>query len=102
MIKDRIARGAKLLDEKVPGWIDKINLEELNLEDICDCVVGQAFPDQSYCSVICDVLWPDLKDNTAILLIDHGFAIDGYPGYHILTQKWKDYIRERRLQKVGG
>lgn len=36
------ARGAAFLDEKDPGWRDRINRETLNLREPCHCVVGQS------------------------------------------------------------
>lgn len=36
-----VERGAAFLDEKLPGWEDKIDVERLNLESTCGCVVGQ-------------------------------------------------------------
>lgn len=38
-------RGAALLDEKMPGWHDKIDLERLQLASLTQCVLGQLFPE---------------------------------------------------------
>lgn len=40
VFRHQIEAGAKLLDEKVPGWVDMIDLEELDISDTCNCVVG--------------------------------------------------------------
>lgn len=40
-IEARVARGAALLDEAVPGWETMIDLGALDLESSCRCVVGQ-------------------------------------------------------------
>lgn len=36
-----VARGAALLDSKLPGWADQIDLDALKLDDACACVLGQ-------------------------------------------------------------
>ena len=40
---ERVQRGALLLDEKIPGWYAKINLDRLDLENTENCVLGQVF-----------------------------------------------------------
>lgn len=42
-IIERVARGAALLDERVPGWETKINVRELRLGSCVHCVLGQLF-----------------------------------------------------------
>ena len=41
MFESEIARGVKLLDQKMPGWRGRINRAELVMRDPCQCVVGQ-------------------------------------------------------------
>lgn len=38
---DRVARGAAELDRILPGWYEKIDLEILDLDSPCKCVLGQ-------------------------------------------------------------
>lgn len=38
---DLVQRGAALLDEKLPGWADQIDLDMLKMDDACHCVLGQ-------------------------------------------------------------
>ena len=38
---DAVARGVALLDEKVPGWRERIALGRLNMDDPVRCIVGQ-------------------------------------------------------------
>lgn len=38
---DLVQRGAALLDEKLPGWADQIDLDTLQMADGCRCVLGQ-------------------------------------------------------------
>jgi len=39
--KERVARGAALLDELAPGWHKQIDLNTLKLSSCTDCVCGQ-------------------------------------------------------------
>jgi len=36
-----VARGAALLDERLPGWADQIDIDSLKMSDDCNCVLGQ-------------------------------------------------------------
>lgn len=40
---ERVAAGIKLLDEKVPGWRDKVIISELNMSSSVYCILGQVF-----------------------------------------------------------
>jgi hypothetical protein len=39
--KAQVAKGAKLLDEKVPGWSEKINTKKLAMRSNTNCILGQ-------------------------------------------------------------
>lgn len=41
--RDRIARGAALLDEEMPGWAEKISLEILDINDSEMCILAQLY-----------------------------------------------------------
>ena len=41
-IEERVAKGAALLDEKVPGWEEKIDLDHLLMGTCQHCILGQA------------------------------------------------------------
>lgn len=43
VVEARVARGAKLLDEKRPGWWRTITLKDLDLQDPNQCALGQTF-----------------------------------------------------------
>src|SRR5258708_35896283 len=42
-VATRAARGAALLDERMPGWAQRIDVGRLDLADGCNCVLGQLF-----------------------------------------------------------
>ena len=41
--RERAARGAKLLDEKLPRWSDKIDREKLSMKCGLSCILGQCY-----------------------------------------------------------
>lgn len=47
-VEKGIDHGIKVLDEKKPGWIDQIDLEQFDLGDASYCVCGQLFADEAY------------------------------------------------------
>lgn len=44
-IPERVAAGVAWLDEKEPGWVDRIDLDELYMNRCSDCVLEQIFGD---------------------------------------------------------
>ena len=42
-LRDAVARGAALLDDKDPGWAAKIDVARLAMRNSCACVIGQLF-----------------------------------------------------------
>lgn len=42
-IAERVAAGADLLDKRIPGWRTRINLETLDLNESCRCILGQSW-----------------------------------------------------------
>ena len=48
-IPDRVEAGVRLLDQVIPGWWRRIDLEWLDLNSGCDCVLGQLFSHAAGC-----------------------------------------------------
>jgi hypothetical protein len=100
-IPERIARGAALLDEKLPGWVDQIDLDRLDLGSPCRCILGQTWdggtiPGYSRFETHANAL--GLGDDEEI---EHGFNASGgdyfedAPEYRALTAEWKRVILAR-------
>ncbi|HYE80030.1 MAG TPA: hypothetical protein VEI97_18785 [bacterium] len=43
MARERVARGAALLDEQAPGWAEKVNVGWLDMSYATRCVLGQLY-----------------------------------------------------------
>jgi hypothetical protein len=88
---ERIARGAAFLDEKQPGWRERIDLGELDLNSSECCILGQLFPG-SYFSTL-SVLFGDDKQSTAMA---YGFESRLSAEGSQLTAEWREYIESTR------
>jgi hypothetical protein len=92
---DAVARGAALLNERVPGWRERLQLRRLHMEDCEQCVLGQIYGD--YVMGL-DALWPDL----VMASEDSTFGFDlvrPYPPspskeerYKVLAAAWREAI----------
>lgn len=99
-IPERVAKGAALLDEKLPGWVDRIDLDRLNVQSGCDCILGQEFSGSAtedapgFVIGLFGLFGGELTE--AML---HGFTIGGgYDTFPALTREWRRVILARRGQ----
>lgn len=107
MFKNKVAKGAALMDKELPGWEQKIDLDRLDLGDFRCCIIGQAHPRQFYHEALHELFQ---TKNAIQLSQDHGFSVDVHDlplkekdkRYALLTEEWKAYIQERRNQHVSG
>ena len=47
-IPKTVPEAAKILDEAMPGWYQKIDTDTLNMADVNNCVLGQLYEDYKY------------------------------------------------------
>ena len=94
---ERVAKGAALLDEKRPGWVDRIDLDTLDIDNCEDCVLGQAFEAEVHDDENCGY-----TDGLEALGIPSGrpeedFGFDAHRADQAsLTAEWKRVITARR------
>lgn len=105
MIADRVAAGAAWLDEHHPGWVDRIDLDRLNLADRKACVLGQMFGDFNAApSELLEAYETDdevVHGNRSVALgfdLITTFELDRSPGHSLLTELWRDLIIARRAE----
>jgi hypothetical protein len=86
---ERVAAGAALLDRKVPGWAERIDLAALSIASCTRCVLGQLAPDVDGCGFDPDFGFDagDLDRNERV--------IARLGEYAALDAEWKRVIRER-------
>ena len=95
-IEERVEAGAEWLDANRPGWVDRINLETLDLGSTCNCVLGQEF--KGFNTAVKRHMGDDYELAGAwafTLQSDRGFLVDDQH-FSDLTQAWRDYITARR------
>ena len=88
MFKRQIARGVELLNRERPGWLQKIDLDTLNMENPLCCVLGQV--DGGY--------WKSsLQDFDGFNLSwDEATGVQAIAKWDKLTEEWKEKIIELR------
>jgi len=95
----RVARGAALLDEKLPGWDRRIDLDNLHLGSKCDCVLGQEFANDALGPLRFgyDVGLVELFNGDEAEATRCGFLAErSDDGVELLTAEWKRLILARR------
>lgn len=96
--QEAAATGAAFLDERFPGWAEQIDLERLDLEAGCDCVLGQLYCDLpgTRNGFAKGVAWLNIDFNEdGPDLIDLGFISGDDYQYPELTAAWKPEIEKR-------
>ena len=99
----RVRAGVEWLDKNYPGWLDKVEVNELELEDSCKCVLGQLFSEEAVNSdeftgfgyAMNVVFDPDAEfpyDKVSRL----GFDSDGDVCFSALQIVWEDAISSRK------
>lgn len=112
-LKQRVQRGAELLDKTAPGWERLVSITELDLGSCFHCVLGQLFQSASHFSGYgagVHILFPDAGDECYEVSAMYGFTIerldptptDLEPAQmRVLKRFWSDEIRARRKAKVS-
>ena len=88
----RVAKGVARLDEKMPGWADKIKPTKLEMYSNQLCVLGQL--GDGNCNAMREQL--GLRENQEVT---HGFRCEDHQEGEILTKLWLVEIKERRKKK---
>ena len=97
-VAERVARGSALLDEKMPGWDRRIDLDRLDLMSSCRCILGQlhlAAEDDPYLEGLAAVGIDYYTENDARFGFNTWDA-EGNDAFLDLEYEWKRVITERR------
>lgn len=105
--EQEVNRGAALLDEILPGWVEKIDLEALELDSDCQCVLGQLALDLNPRRFVYSRYGAAIQAIEQAADIDLG-AQEFFYGFNLpsnwggpadftdLTQEWRALIQQRR------
>jgi hypothetical protein len=107
MFEQQIAKGVALLDEKWPGWHERINLDTLDIGSSCDCVIGQLYPGIEFPGVTYELFPIGELMPRVYKMRECGFATDCHGlsyterdmRYKDLTDEWVECIAGRRADK---
>ena len=89
---EAIDRGIALLDQKIPEWCHKMQLDHLDMADGKSCVLGQLFEapeNETGFGQGCSELAITSQDCRAL-----GFTLHVQAEYCLLTRRWKQRIRQ--------
>jgi hypothetical protein len=92
-IAERVAAGAALLDERVPGWHDAIDVDRLDIDSPTQCVLGQLYGDY----LAGEDALSELADSWSSA-VSYGFVERDVDGDE-LTDAWRALIEQRQ---TGG
>ena len=95
IIRERVGFGAAWLDDRLPDWAQRINIDTLNMEDRNLCLIGQLGKD--YDKTVEDLGFshtPFMPTSTIRCGLD--FLTLSAQDWEGLTREWIKAIRERR------
>lgn len=97
-IRERAARGARMLDEREPGWFKHVDVDRLDMLSATDDLLAQTWdgPVASWSSpseAHYDVLFPDLVEEKASR---YGLGGKSRRELWALGEEWKRVILARR------
>ena len=100
ILRERVAAGVNMLDQKVPGWDARIDPHGLNIAHVGCCVLGQLFGDYGL-----GLFKLHLDKKTDVFTCSSsmgkclGFEGD-IPDMEILTHLWRDVVENRRIARI--
>lgn len=92
VVQKRVRQGIAHLNTNYPGWLEKINADELDISSFTHCVLGQL--EGSYAKGL-----ERLGSNDGFLL---GFEGSDLIIDEELTEEWRRSIRELRAEKESA
>ena len=94
-LQTKVARGAAMLDDRVPWWFTRVQPARLALESCSQCVLGHLYGDYGSGAYVLDL---NSEDDAEA----YGFTVRGDPAqqalsWPVLTDAWREEIARRRL-----
>jgi hypothetical protein len=90
ILAKRVDKGIEYLNGHNPGWLDKVDLESLNLGQNCNCILGQLYGHYS------NAHWANFGED-----VHEGYGMKFWANsspenYALLTSIWKEKIQVMR------
>lgn len=91
-IHDCVRRGAALLDQHLPEWWKKIDIDKLWMHNTCKCILGQCYGSFSEGKLALKLSQYSSSDS------DNGFEVAINGDYRRLEAEWVRVITERQKE----
>lgn len=83
---EAVRRGMKWLDANVPNWREKVDVDSLDLQAPCGCVLGQIDGD------FYEAVWKRRLERQEVL--DRGFTASPGITFRTLTAAWRRALKQ--------
>lgn len=100
-MREKVKRGVRLLDKKIPNWRSKIDSETIDMAGIMNCVLGQLYG--NYQNGLIKLFGRDTDFETRRLQgIAHGFQLtdEEHQNYALLDHLWKVELNKKPPSKL--
>lgn len=100
-VKVRVARGARLLDEREPGWASRVAIDRLAMSHCDLCIIGQVFGEGYRGGLRYLFASDEIEEDEDV---ECGFKWDAFggdspiPEYDALARAWRDEV----VKRTGG
>lgn len=91
-VQERVIAGASFLDERSPGWDEKINLADLNMMKSSKCILGQLYRRYESGMVILNITRRTSRD------LGFDSITQTRSAYRLVTAEWTKFIMGRRAK----
>lgn len=98
-IPERVARGSAFFDRVHPGWHTKIDVNELDVQCNCFCIVGQLYGEYSKHA---ERLFGGFAEGVQYGVYSDPLLFDNIDYYEAITLAWIELIAERRNQSIAA
>ena len=105
VVRERVARGADLLDERSPGWWRTLVPESIDVKYGNSCVLGSLNPDVGYYTVLAELEISEDDADQEGTATWYGFEVthaeyvaDKMEAYARVTDTWRNLIAERQIK----
>jgi hypothetical protein len=96
-IAERVAAGAEFLDRNEPGWVGRIDLDQLDISSPCRCILGQVFGDYYEATDNLELIFPgELAFTCSEDPDDEGHYLPIDIEHAAITTVWRELIEQRR------
>ncbi len=96
--KERVAKGAALLDIAFPGWEEKLHPADLDVRNSHLCV-GAQLTGSFFSAEFQDFLCKVVRDDRRIFIDEVGFDANDDLDADEIKNAWIDIVRERKAAK---